>query len=59
MRFTNRSFYPRGLISGTHWLGTKAGMNDVEGGNSHSLPGLEFRRLCRPFRSQKWIFGLN
>jgi hypothetical protein len=49
-------FTPEERIPGTHWMGgwvgSRAGMNDVEKRKLLTLPGFELRPLGRPTRRQ-------
>jgi hypothetical protein len=50
--FTPRPLYPRVKEPpGTHWVGPRSGLDDVEKRKFLTLPGLEIRPFCLPGRN--------
>jgi hypothetical protein len=56
VRFTSLPLYPRGKSSRPHWIGSwmglKGDLGDTEKWGSLTLPGLEFRNVGSPTRTQ-------
>jgi hypothetical protein len=50
-------FTPRERALGTHWMGWRAGLDDMEKWKFLNVPGLELRPLGRPVRNQSRYRG--